>query len=267
MINPFIDVINQILPHAQAALLSGILFGSRADFSKDLYDSLISTGTIHIVALSGQNISILTSLIAKTTLIFGRKKSILLTIAGVVSFVLFVGAEPPIVRAAIMGSLSLIATYFGRKNWGLLGLFLSAGIMLLIMPGWFFEISFQLSFLATLGIIIFAAKSLPKTNSIKTMLVSEAMLNLRISLAAQLFTLPLIFLYFKRVSLVAPLTNVLIAWTITPIMVLGFCVSLIGSIYLPLGKLIGWGVWVLLSYLLLVVELSAKLPFASIKFD
>src|SRR3989338_8087128 len=107
MYNPFVEVINQVLPEPQAGLLNGILFGIRARLPKDLYEGLITTGTVHIVALSGQNIAILTKIISEVTLTLGRKVSSLLTVASVVGFVAFVGAEPTIVRAAIMGSLSL----------------------------------------------------------------------------------------------------------------------------------------------------------------
>ena len=123
MTNPFIEVINQVLPEPQASLLNGILFGIKAHFPKELFEALITTGTIHIIALSGQNISILTAIVSKMTLPFGRKLSCLLTVAGVVGFVIFVGVEATTIRAAIMGSLSLLAIYFGRKNWSLLSLF------------------------------------------------------------------------------------------------------------------------------------------------
>lgn len=266
MYNPFVEVINQVLPEPQAALLNGILFGIRARLPQSLYEALITTGTVHIIALSGQNIVILTRIISEVTLILGRRASSLLTIASVVGFVAFVGVEPTIVRAAIMGSLSLLAVYFGRQNWSLLSLFLAAGLMLLVDPTWITDISFQLSFLATLGIILFSTTKSYKKNGFWAELLREMRINLRTTLAAQIFTTPLIFFYFRRVSLIAPITNVLIAPTIGPIMGGGILLSLLGWLYLPIGKLLGWIIWVPLSYILTVVQIAKMIPYAAINF-
>lgn len=131
MYNPFLAVINSLLPEPQASLLNGILFGIKASMPKAFYNALITTGTLHIIALSGVNITILINLISRGTLWLGKKISILLTICLIALFVWFVGFQPSIVRAAIMGFFSLLSIYFGRQNWGLLSLFLAAGIMLL----------------------------------------------------------------------------------------------------------------------------------------
>jgi competence protein ComEC len=266
MYNPFIFTINQILPEPQAGLLNGILFGTKANLPKDFYQNLITTGTIHIIALSGQNIAILTRLISDVTIIFGRKISGLLTIFGVIFFVIFVGLEPTIVRAAIMASLSLLSVYFGRQNWSLLGLILAAMTMLVINPAWVTNLSFQLSFLATFGIILFGSSKQSKIKSWQQELLRELKISLKLTLAAQIFTLPVILYQFHRVSIVTPLTNILIGWVIAPIMILGFAVSILGLIFLPIGQLVGFVVWVPLTYLVEVVNLTAKIPFASIKF-
>jgi len=164
-----------------------------------------------------------------------------------------------------MGSLSLLAVYFGRQSWSLLSLVLAAGIMLIINPSWIDNLSFQLSFLATLGIIIFGQTKYSKSQSFFDEVMRELKISLRITLAAQAFTLPLIFFTFRQVSLISPVTNVLIGWTIVPIMVLGFVLSISGWIYLPLARIAGWLVWVPLTYLVEVVKLTALIPFAAIK--
>ncbi len=267
MFNPFVSIINQLLPEPQASLLNGILFGIKTSFPKDLYQNLITTGTIHIVALSGQNISILIRIISELTLVFGRKISLLITIFSIIGFVLFVGIEPTIVRAAIMGSLSILAVYFGRQAWSLLSLFLAAGIMLIINPGWITNSGFQLSFLATLGIILFGGQ--PKTFYISKLtgeIKREVGINLRTTLAAQIFTLPLILWKFGRISIISPLTNIIIAPLIVPIMQLGFATGILGWILLPLGQLAAWLVWVPLTFIIYIVNLTAKVPLASISF-
>ena len=154
----FSAVVNGILPEPHAGLLNGMLFGAKATLSKDLYDQLIQTGTLHIIALSGMNITILTNLVGITLLRFvSRRIASLLTIGGILFFVWFVGPSPSIVRAAIMGSISLFAVVSGRQYWPLLSWILAVSVMILLNIQWLFDISFQLSALATLGIILFGS--------------------------------------------------------------------------------------------------------------
>ncbi len=267
MVNPFIGVINSLLPEPHASLLNGILFGIKVSMPRNFYNALIATGVLHIIALSGVNISILTTLTAKTTLFMGRKASSILTICLIVLFVQFVGPSPSIIRAAMMGSLSLLAVYFGRRDWGLLSLFLVCGIMLLLDFSLIKNLSFQLSFAATFGIIL-ANRRVERqySNGLLDKAIYWLKENLKLTLSAQLFTVPIIFINFHRISLISPVTNILLEWVIQPIMVLGFITSLIGTIWLPLGMVFSWIVWVPLTYLIVVVETLAKIPGASINF-
>ncbi len=262
--NPFISIINQSLPEPQASLLNGILFGIRANLPQDLYQALITTGTIHIIALSGQNISILTNIVSKITLPLGRRLSAIFSIFILIVFVIFVGLEPTIIRAAIMGCISLLAVYFGRQSWSLLSLILAAGIMLIVNPDYIAQLSFKLSFLATLGIIIFGRYHNQKSQNAWQEIGRELKINFRTTISAQIFTVPLIIWKFRRLSLIAPLTNIIIGWTIGPIMSLGLLLCLAGWVFLPLGQVVGWIVWVLLTFVIESVQLTAKIPFASI---
>lgn len=267
MHNPFISVINFLLPEPHASLLVGMLFGIKTTMPKDLYNALITTGTLHVVALSGINISILINLVARITLFLGRKASSILTVCLIVLFVLFVGPSPSIVRAALMGSLSLVAVYFGRQNWGLLSLILAAGIMLLFNFSLIFDISFQLSFLATLGIIL--ANKHIKCQLKKGMLNQSKCwfkTNLFITLSAQLFTLPIILWNFHRISLVSPVANLATGWLIQPIMILGIITGVIGWIWLPLGYIPALITWVPLTIFIKLIEMFARIPGASVQF-
>lgn len=252
----FTSVINQVLPEPHAGLLSGILFGTKAALSKDFIDALTKTGTLHIIALSGMNISIVGSLCAATLGAFLTKRvTSVFTILCIIGFVLFVGPSPSVIRAAIMGTMTLLATVFGRRQWGIYSLMCTAGVMLLVHPGWIGEVSFQLSFLATLGIMLFAGNN--TGNVIRD--------SFRITMAAQVFTIPLILLTFRRISLISPLTNVLIGWIIPPLTAVGLVVCVLGWIWLPLGYILGWVSWVLLEYLILVVQWTATVPFSSVR--
>jgi len=152
--NPFVLVLNSLLPEPQASLLNGMLFGIRADMSYSFYQALQVTGVLHVIALSGMNISILIDIVGKLLYPFGKKISAVFSIIFIIGFVIFVGASPTVVRAAIMGSMGLVAIIFGKRYWSLLALFLASGVMLLFRPDWIYDISFQLSFLATVGIIL-----------------------------------------------------------------------------------------------------------------
>lgn len=264
--NPFISVINQLLPEPQASLLAGMLFGVRADIPQAFYQDLIATGVIHVIALSGTNISILIDIVAKATGFLGKRVSAVSSIVFITSFVLFVGPSPTIVRAAIMGSMSMVAIFFGRRYWSLLSLFIASGIMLIIEPSWGGEISFQLSFLATLGIIL-ANKVVEREQSkrLSRQLIFIFKENLVMTLSAQLFTLPVIVYHFERISLISPIANLLIAWSIQPIMIFGMITSLLGIIWLPLAYIPAIISWVFLTYFVKVVEILSSLPFASIQ--
>jgi len=260
-------VLGRLLPEPQAGLLPGILFGTRSTMGKEMLDAFITTGTIHIVALSGQNLSIFTGTLATwfTSLVSRRVASLLIMFL-LVWFLWFVGPSPSLVRAVIMGSLTLLAVIFGRRNLSLLSLVLAVSTMLVLNPSWIGDLSFQLSVLATLGIILFGAGEVtpPSSPSFIKRGLGGVIDGLRITLAAQLFTTPLIFFKFHRISLVAPLTNVLIGWTMPFIMGLGWIAAIAGYIWQPLGFLPAWAAWVLLTYVIRVVEITATIPWASI---
>ncbi len=258
----FTEVINQYFTEPHASLLNGIIFGTPLKTDPQFYDAVRRVGLLHLVVLSGMNITILCSLIGVLTSSLPKKLSILLSIVGVVLFTLFVGPQPSIIRAALMGILSLFAILTGRKAVSLYILFVSFILSVIFSPQSLGSISFQLSYAATLGLILFSKPRPVKENWIKKAVFSE----LRTSLSAQVFTTPLLFFYFRQISLIAPLSNILVAWTVLPLMVFGFITALFGRVYFALGtvpSLISFG---FLQYDVFIIEILAKLPFASINF-
>lgn len=274
-------VIGRMLPEPHAGFLAGILFGTRSTMAKELIDAFVTTGTIHIVALSGQNLSIFTGTLASWfSSIVSRRVASLLIIFILVWFLWFVGPSPSLVRAVIMGSLTLFAVIFGRRNLSLLSLALAVSTMLVLHPSWIGDLSFQLSVLATLGIILFGSKTTMEGRRSTIIIYPQPLFsifhflssllwpliaaNLRITLAAQLFTTPLIFFYFHRLSIIAPVTNVLIGWTMPFLMGLGWIAAIAGHVWLPLGLPPAWAAWVLLTYVIRAVEITANVPFSSV---
>jgi len=255
-------IISRLLPEPQAGLLAGILFGLKASFSTELYEDLIITGTLHIVALSGQNISILIGIIHFFLLsVVKRPIANIISIGVIAWFILFVGPSASVIRAGVMGGITLIGISFGRQVMPVFVWALAVIGMLVLNPRWIMDISFQLSVMATLGILLFGTKKEQKQD-----LSSPIRNNLRLTLAAQVFTIPIIMFAFGRISLVSPLSNLLIGWLIAPVMILGFALVLAGMIWMPLGQIIAWCAWLLLTFIVTAITLTAKIPFASVSF-
>lgn len=249
-------LVNQFLPEPHAGLLLGMLFGVKTALSSTLYQDLVRTGTLHIVALSGMNITILISLVSFFFVRFiGRRPASLLTIGFILWFVWFVGPSASVIRAAIMGCMTLLAITLGRQNWAIWSWVFAVATMGVLHPAYLTDLSFQLSVMATLGLILFG-KSQEQGNILTD--------GLRITLAAQVFTIPIILFSFHRLSLIAPISNLFIGWAVAPVTGIGLAMVIAGLVYVPLGQIIAWIVWVPLAYILLVVTAFSRIPFASI---
>lgn len=259
----FVSVINQVLPEPSASLLNGIVFGVKSGIPTYVTNALTVTGTLYIVDLSGMKLAILASLLGKMLeRVINKRIASIITIVCMIGFIALVGVTPGVVRAAIMATLALLATIFGRQKWSLLFFFIAIAIMLLFNPSWITNLSFQISSLASLGIILFYKSSIHAKKPVLAFIEN----NFRLTLAAQSLTIPLIFFTFHQVSVISPVTNVLIGWLMQPLFALGLLAALAGWIFFPLGQVFAWVAFPLLQYILWVVLATAKLPFASISW-
>ena len=258
MISPaiFTNVINSYLPEPEASLLNGIIFGVNLKTTKEFYQQLKIVGLLHLVVLSGINITLLAAMVSSVTKYFSKVISTMITILTIILFVIFVGPKAPIIRAAFMGLLTHVAIITGRKNYTLYALFLSLIFILIFWPDWLKTVSLQLSYGATFGIILFG-QGRSENYIVK---------NLRLTLAAQVFTVPIIFLYFKQVSLISPLANLLVAKTIPPLMVFGFLTAILGKISYFLGYIPSLICYGILSYIVWVIEVLVKIPYIFLQF-
>ena len=252
----FTNVINSYLPEPEASLLNGIIFGVNLKTTKEFYQQLKIVGLLHLVVLSGINITLLAAMVSSVTKYFSKVISTLITILIIILFVIFVGPQAPIIRAAFMGILTHVAIITGRKNFTLYALFLSLIFVIIFWPSWLKTVSLQLSYGATLGIILFGQG---KNNN-------WIIKNLRLTLAAQVFTVPIIFFYFKQISLISPLANLLVAETIPPLMVFGFLTAVLGKISYFLGLVPAYISYGILRYLVWVIETLAKIPYVFLQF-
>lgn len=246
-------------------IISGITLGEKGDISRALYSDFQDSGAMHLLVASGGNVGFVTLIIYFICSLFGLRRVASATFA--LSFALFytliAGADGPLLRAYLMAFCSTIGFVLGRKS-GLLQGFILAGLIILIYnPQSLFEAGFQMSFLATLAIMLFASnfklsKNLPKYLKI---LIEIFM----ISLVAQLALVPVFCNYFHKISLSAPLSNIILIPLSACIMAGGFMLWLFA--FLPFGFLVKSIVFVLNILLIIfkfLVEAFAALPIAKI---
>lgn len=267
-------LIRQMLSDPQASLLAGILLGIESGISPELREAFTVTGASHVIAISGSNLAILGGLIQGITRRFLKEYvAAIITAVTVIVYTILVGADAAVVRAAVMVVLALVASRLGGPLDGLSALGLAAIIMSAIEPTIIFDIGFQLSFLATLGLVIFVepmergleallAAFMPRQQARNTVgAVSEALI---VSIASTIMTTPIIAFYFGRFSIASLPVNLLIVPVQTPLMVFGGIGVLLGHVSLLLGQIFAWASWVFLSITIWVVRLFAELPFAEV---
>ena len=263
----------QLFNDPEASLLAGILLGVDTGLTKDLQDAFKNTGTAHIIAISGFNIAIIAGIFfAMFRNMFGERLGAVFAILGIAFYTFLVGAEAAVVRAALMGGISLLARQLGRRNDGLNALAIVALIMALINPFVLWDVGFQLSFLATLGLILYAepfsnftarliSRITKSANSTLTRIVND---NVILTFAAQLTTIPIMAYHFKRISLISFIANPFILFVQPAVMVLGGLAVFISLIFQPLGQLMAWFAWPFSAYTIRIVELFNRVPHGTI---
>ncbi|MFA6322086.1 MAG: ComEC/Rec2 family competence protein [Candidatus Buchananbacteria bacterium] len=263
--NYCLATISRNLPEPQASLFAAIILGARRGIPSELNNQFNITGTTHLIAISGFNISILSAILLALVLGLGftRRQSFWLVSLILLVFIILIGFPASAVRAAIMGWLVILAQHVGRKNDSNQALILAAGLMIFLNPKILRDdAGFQLSFLAVLGLIYFQ----PKINKMLTILPNTFGLreSLSTTLAAQIATLPLIAYSFGRISLIAPIVNLLVLSVATYLTIFGLFILALAGIFSGWALFLFWPANLLLSYIILVVEMFSQLPWASI---
>ncbi|MDP2932824.1 MAG: ComEC/Rec2 family competence protein, partial [bacterium] len=247
-----------------AAFLNGILLGSRTEIPTDVKNDFSRTSTTHILAISGYNITIIAAIFSWFFLFFFRRPiAFWFSVAGIAVFAILTGAQASVVRAAIMGVLVLLARREGRLSDPRNALALTGALMVFISPRILrYDVGFQLSFAATIGLIYVAPliekyfKKLPNFFNFREMFV--------MTLSAQLFVLPLLIYYFKNLSLVSLPANIIILPIVPLAMLLGALTGVAGLILPFLGRLVGYFAWLVSAFELGVIKLFAKPSWAAI---
>jgi competence protein ComEC len=268
--------IDHALPEPYAGLLNGTLLGDESSIAPDIEDAYAVTGAAHVIAISGYNMvvisGILLAILGKTRLPSTTQAWIVLAIIAL--YTVLVGASASIVRAALMSGLLIVGErIIRRRTFVPASLAFATLVMALHNPYVLWDVGFQLSLFATLGIVLFARpltqwarraleRRVSPSRAETTASVLEA--GLFVSIAAQAFTLPLIALYFERLSLVSLPVNFLIAPVQPFIMILGGAAVLLSFISTALAQPIFLATLLPMAWTTQIVRQAAALPFAEV---
>ncbi|MDP3764380.1 MAG: ComEC/Rec2 family competence protein [bacterium] len=252
-----------ILPQNEASLFNAMVFGYEKDVAQKIKEDFNITGTRHVLAISGMNISIIALMLMSFGLWLGlwRKQAFYVAVIAVIMFIFLVGAPASAVRAGIMGILLLWAKNKGRLVQAWRPIMLAAFFMVALNPKLLvFSIGFQLSFLAVIGIIYFKNFWARVLFWVPTKPARELVV---LSMAAQTTTWPIILYNFGTLSVISPIANIFVVPLLNPIMFLGLgFVTVFWSSYL--AQIFLWPVWLILKVNIKIVEFFASFSWASV---
>ncbi|MEK7585753.1 MAG: ComEC/Rec2 family competence protein [Patescibacteria group bacterium] len=259
----FMKNIDRVIAPPESDLADGLILGARGGFDSKTRDEFISTGTIHIIALSGYNVTIVAEGVMKLLgVIFAQVLSILAGIVVVILFVIMAGASATAIRAGIMAVILLFARLTGRKYDAIRALVIAGLLMIAYDPRLLSDISFQLSFIATSGVLLVTPKVikwvwfLPMGFKLRELVAT--------TIAATVSVLPLLLYSTGVFSLVSLPANILILPLIPLTMFMSFLAGVLGFINPIISLPFAYISDLLLSYILSVIHFFASLPFASI---
>lgn len=252
----------QALPEPAASLASGLITGGKQGLGTSLLDAFIAAGLVHIVVLSGYNVMIVAEGVLRVLGFLGRRRAALAAGITIALFVLAAGAGAASVRAGLMAGLALLARATGR-TYDVVRALLVAGVLMLLWNPLLlaFDPGFQLSFMATLGLVLGAPVVEGWIRFVRSDFWREL---LSATLAAQIAVLPLLLFQTGLLSAVALPANLLVLPAVPLAMALSALAGLAGILLPTLAPLLGLPAYALLSYITGVAEFMSALPHASI---
>ncbi len=276
--NFFTEKVREILPEPQSSLLSGLIVSGKQALPKETLEEFRKAGVVHIVVLSGYNIAIIAEFLFLIFGFWGSRRAAGVSLVGVLLFTLMSGAPATVVRGAIMVSLLLLGKLIHRASSAPRILLFTGVIMLIHNPKVLvFDASFQLSFLAVLGLIygvplvqrfvekMFPAHGQASGHSRETFSRLSELIST--TLATQLFVFPYLLYNMGNFSLVFLLSNLLILPVLPVVMLFGFVATLVAFVLPMLSWPVAFLSHLLLSWILFVAEILGNLPFASLEIE
>jgi len=257
--------LQRILPEPYAGFVSGLLFGGSSSLSKETKETFSRTGTSHILAASGFNVSLFSVMLLSVLLSspLGKKRGLIATSILLVVYLFAAGATAAVVRATIMALLLVLQTGMSRRALMMNVVLLTLAIMLIINPHLLlYDVGFQLSFVATCAILFIVPRYkhlfwfFPSAFGIRDAVTC--------SLAATIFTLPILLWHFGQLSLVAPFVNLLVLPFVPFVMASALVALFVSALFIPLAQLLALPVWAISFVLLKTISAFSALPFASV---
>jgi|SRR3989338_3141805 len=278
----FEEKIDAVLPEPHGALARGLLLGERESIPDDLKQAFNRAGVTHIVALSGYNITIVGSFFLSFLLLLTIPFywAFWIATSGIILFVILTGASPSVTRAGIMGILVLIAQREGRMYRMKNALALAGALMLFHNPYVFrFDAAFELSFLATIGLMVFSPRieawvrerfhqlrsrirGAPELRREGSNIIFRTFAE---TIGAQVAVLPLLIVLFGRVSLISPVSNIAVLLAVPYAMAASFVTGVLGFFSETLSNVSAFVSWAILEYMIRAIEFFAEFPYASVE--
>ncbi len=260
----FMAKLEGLIPEPEAGLGLGLLLGVKRALGDDLETAFRRSGIIHIVVLSGYNLAIVSGFILWVLgAMFGRRFSAIIGIIGILAFAIMVGLSATVIRASIMAILLLLLGLTGRVYLVSRGLFVAGALMILWNPySLAFDVGFQLSFLATLGLIVVAPYLEERLKLVPNKWISAREF-LVATLATQLFVMPILLYQVGEFSVVAVVVNVLVLPMVPVAMLLSFLTGLAAFVFPPLASVLALLTYVSLTYIVHLAEWFSALPLAA----
>lgn len=260
--NRIVHIIENSMPRQQAGLLNGMLIGYRKGLSREVQEVFGNAGLLHIVAVSGANVAFLMLPLSFLLKLLRIRKRIanILVIVFLFFFMFITGFEPSVFRAVVMATVFLLSATLYREPDTYSAMAVSCIILLAINPCMLFNIGFQLSYGATLGIVMLS-KNIENT-AVCRIIHGKAGGILSATLAAQIGVLPVTLIHFNKISVISIIPNILAAPMLELITILGMLMAVFGQFSLAISKFIGYLNCNFLSLVLYIAKWASDVPFS-----
>jgi competence protein ComEC len=259
--------LNRSIAEPHVSVLQALVIGNRRGIPESVLDDVSSAGLSHIIAISGMHIAIIVMVIMYLSIFFGliREKAFWVALVFIVFYIAMIGFPASAARGAIMALLVLYAGVIGRLNYSINAILFAAAVMLMVNPKLLlYDIGFQLSFMAVLGIMYLMPilknkfASWPGSRSLKNIII--------VTLSAQIMTLPLIVYYFHNFSVLSVVSNILVLPILPFVMLWTILVAVLGMFFPLLGQWLGYISYLIVDYILAVARLISNINVLSIEF-
>lgn len=254
---------SKVMSSEDAAAIFAMLFGGYAGLDPELVDEFTTTGIVHILSVSGSHMSLLAAATAALCLLLRlpRNVTLIIGISVIFTYSLLSGMQPQVIRSACMGILVFVGTALQYETISARFLTLTALVMLLNQPLLIFDVSFQLSFTSTAGLIYIAPNLRIWLRELPRWFAYPAAM----TVSAQIASLPVVIWYFNQVSLSSILANVFVMPLLEIVIVGGLLGGLISLILPFLGRIFFVGESLIFSTGAELNKLFAHLPFSAVQ--